>query len=359
MLSTHWGFYFVAAPDGNGVGVGDVSQALDSLLQYREWVPDLDLVPAEDRSLLSFINGQIVFKQIGKVFAARIAVFKLFLDVARSVDGGLQEKHKLLWLRFQLSDPKGAAPHPFVSIIEQLERASEEAITQLIKEITQICDDQLRSEAPFIIALDEAQRATRRYPRCSISSEQQHFRSIIRDISKLFTENLSTKLIVSGTGLSLPDLQDAMASGVSKAAPVKQHFELGTFDWPKLDYFLRKYVPGPTLETASWQHLQVRMREYLLGRSVSIFIFNRANLMRHRYRFSVTFIERILVNGLQSPHRILTQYINTHVGCDPGDTGERFASLEPTLESGINLVGFDWEKLRSGLYFSFDLLNLL
>jgi hypothetical protein len=72
---------------------------------------------------------------------------------------------------------------------------------------------------------------------------------------------------VSGTGLSLADLEDAMAPGVSKPAKVKLFHQLGMFDtWPKLEQFLRRYIPASILETPSGYRLQQRMQEYLLGR---------------------------------------------------------------------------------------------
>jgi hypothetical protein len=52
------------------------------------------------------------------------------------------------------------------------------------------------------------------------------------------------KPIVSGTDLSLADLEDD-ASGVSKPNAVQLFHELGMFDtWPKLKSFLERYVPA-------------------------------------------------------------------------------------------------------------------
>jgi hypothetical protein len=64
----------------------------------------------------------------------------------------------------------------------------------------------------------------RLYPRSFISStDPVKFRSIIREIVKVSTK-LPIKPIVSGTGLPLPELEDPMASGVSKPAEAVQLF---------------------------------------------------------------------------------------------------------------------------------------
>jgi hypothetical protein len=58
-----------------------------------------------------------------------------------------------------------------------------------------------------------------------------------------------------------------MASGVSKPGAVMLFHQLGMFDtWPKLKPFLERYIPASILETPSGYRLQVRIREYLLGR---------------------------------------------------------------------------------------------
>jgi hypothetical protein len=70
---------------------------------------------------------------------------------------------------------------------------------------------------------------------------------------------------VSGTALSLAELEDDKVSGVSKPANAVQVFHnLGMFDtWPKMKSFLERYVPASILESPSGYRLQKRMREYL------------------------------------------------------------------------------------------------
>lgn len=269
-LTKYWGFYLVAVPDVNGVGIRDLRNALDLVANYRGWVSDLHWVSPGQRAAQNDINSQIASRVFHRVLAARIVVFRFFLQVVIQVDGNLQEKHRRIWLLFQLFDiisPDGGSFHPFLRILDKLRGASDEALDTLIGGFNSIIDEYI-PRSRFILALDEAQQATRLYPYSGISSTNPKvYRSIIRDVVQVFTK-VSVKLVVSGTGLSLADLKEAMASGVSKPAQgIKVFHELGMFDtWPKLKSFVGRYVPLSTLESHSGYGLQVRMREYLLGR---------------------------------------------------------------------------------------------
>jgi len=272
VLTKHWGFYFVAAPDINGVGVSDLYYALEEVANYYEWVSDLDKVPAERRRGQDKCNSQIAARLFQKVFAARIVIFRFFLQLAIDVDGGLQEKHKRIWLLFQLTDdlhPSFGVAHPFHRILVKcLDDASDQALKKLILSLEDIRTEYPILESKFVIGLDEAQQATRLYPRSFISSTSDFkYRSILREMAKVFT-NLPFKFIVSGTGLSLVDVKDALASGVSKHADaVKLVHKLGMFDtWSKLNAFLKCYIPASFLESLSGYRLQHRIEEYLLGR---------------------------------------------------------------------------------------------
>jgi len=127
-FTKYWGFYFVAAKDANGVGVRDLQDALDDMAEYLDWRSDLERVDRGAQAGQEKHNSRIASKNLRKVLAARIVVFQLFLQLAVQVDGALQEKHKRIWLLFQLSDqvvPFGGS-HPFVRILRTcLSNASE------------------------------------------------------------------------------------------------------------------------------------------------------------------------------------------------------------------------------------------
>ena len=72
------------------------------------------------------------------------------------------------------------------------------------------------------------------------------------------------------------------------------------------------------------------------------------NLNGKRYRFSVSFLEWFLMNGLQSPHKLLNKYIKELTTRSPGDACEPFTSEEPDILTEFSLGGFEWHRLKSG-----------
>ncbi|KIM47458.1 hypothetical protein M413DRAFT_200359 [Hebeloma cylindrosporum] len=332
VLTKYWGFYLVAVRDVNGVGVRDMHDALKEVTKDGEWMTDLRYLPAEQRANQGKDNHLIASYHIQKVLAARIVVFRFFLELAILVDGSLQEKHKRIWLLFQLSDNIGGPFHPFVQIIRNcLRGASCDVLDILVGRLYDIRTTCLPGSR-FIIGLDEAQHAARLYPYSFVSSTNTEvFRSIIREMVTIFTGS-SIKLIVAGTGLSLGDLTENMGTGVSKVGVGVDVHQLGMFDtWPKLKPYLERYIPPSILESPSGYRLQQRIREYLLG----------------RYGFSVSFLECFMRNGLESPHRLLNEYVKELTACVPGDTGDPFTLLEPELRVKVESLDFEWDRLRS------------
>ena len=356
-LTRYWGFYLVAIPDTNGVqvGIGDMLEAFRGMAEDDQWISDLTLIPSEQRARQHSINISIASMALRKVLAARTVVFEQFLKLAIEIHGDLQEKHKRIWLLFQLSDqldPRSDTTHPFVRIMRNcLDRASTQVLKTLIGRLDNIRDKYL-SPGQFIIGLDEAQRASRLYPRPFISSKDNKvYQSILRAIAAVFTE-WSIKLVVSGTGVSLAELGEDVASGVSKPMAVHLFHKLGMFDtWLKLNSFLRRYVPASILESPSGHHLQLRIQEHLLGRWLILFLFDWPTLIiiNGRYHFSVSFLELFLLNGLESPHTLLNEYIKAHTTCYPGDTGLPFTLQEPKLCIKVQLMSFEWDRLEKGM----------
>ena len=130
-LTKYWGFYLVAIPDPTEVVVRDLHAVLDEFPLHSEWVSDLGPVNVGKRAAQQAVNSQIVSGQLRKVLAARIVVFRVFLQLVIEVDEKLEEKHKRIWLLFQLSDdavPFSGKRHPFVRMMSYLRLASDEAL---------------------------------------------------------------------------------------------------------------------------------------------------------------------------------------------------------------------------------------
>ena len=267
-LTKSWGLYFVAARDNNFVGVNYLEAALDDIGQYEDWTVDIRPYGGQDRNDRNKSNIHISNRAIRKVIAARLVVFRLFLQLAEARNGNVGPEHQRLWLLFQLSNPLPGfeTPHPFVMMKECLDRASDGALTTLIK-----CFEQIRMqyfpESRFTIALDEAQQAVRLHRFSFLSArEPTKCRSILREIVKVFT-SLVVKIVVSGTGLSLEEVEDALHSSVAKPLGQFNTFvDLGMFDNPlKLERTVEQYIPSHILESPSGRSLRLRILEYLPG----------------------------------------------------------------------------------------------
>lgn len=59
------------------------------------------------------------------------------------------------------------------------------------------------------------------------------------------------------------------------------------------------------------------------------------------------------MNGLQSPHKLLNRFLESHITSPPGDTGHPFTLDEPDLTVVVDVRGFEWDRLQSGSLLSF------
>jgi hypothetical protein len=86
-LTKYWGFYFVATPGINDIGVPDLAEALVDIAKDPQWVSNLRDVSPDNRAAQNELNSRIASEQFQKVLAARIIAFKLSLQVAIKVAG--------------------------------------------------------------------------------------------------------------------------------------------------------------------------------------------------------------------------------------------------------------------------------
>jgi hypothetical protein len=268
VLTTYWGFYFVATPDAKGVGVRDLQDVLEDLTNDPAFVDDLQKDPnSQNHFKQSRINFWIASLPLKRVLAARIAAFKLFLELAVKTDGKLLEKHKHSWLLFQVSYHPAEMPHPIVRIMRNcFHRASSNALDAWITRLGDIREDHKPHLDDFIMGLDEAQRAVRLHPRPFLSPTNDNFRSVLREIVKILTKQPIT-IFLSGTSVTMEELHDTYSHGVSKPVGAELFHDLGMFNtWPSLIAFLERYLPATFLKTSSGILLQQRIQEYLLGR---------------------------------------------------------------------------------------------
>ena len=203
-------------------------------------------------------------------------VFRSFLQLAEARDRSILPEHRRIWLLFQLRNPLPGfvTPHPFITMRNCLDRASDSALRSLIDDFELVHRQYLSMSAKFFITLDEAQVVSRLHRFSFLSSNRTKSRSTLREIVKVFSVFVSvifSQIVVSGTGLSLEDVEEDLTSSVGKRLErlgrFKTFVDFGMLDNPqKLEATLRKYIPPFILESDSGKSLQLRIREYLPGR---------------------------------------------------------------------------------------------
>jgi len=202
----------------------------------------------------------------------------------------------------------------------------------MIKDFEQI-RMQYFPESIFIIALDLAPQASRRYRFCFVSVHAtSKFRSILREIVKVFSSLMLCQVTeLSFGGRRSPTFRCGKTSGT--------FVEFGMPGDPlKLEAVLQKYIPPFILESASGKSLQLRIQE-LPSRSVSYIFF-----------------EIILGEWAGIPAHLAERVPEQSLLCPSGDMNfyTPFTSWGPPVHIQPKVKTFDWENSESvSLHLSF------
>lgn len=274
-LARHWGFYFVAALDQTRVGVGDIQQAFDNFNAYSGWKDNIFRLPEDRQVEQEETNKTIAHRFLMTVLVARTLVFKRFVEVAKRIRGGLDDNTKYDWLRFQLSDkvsPTRSSEHPFFRMEQCLRRAAPDALREILSDFHMIRDALLGTNELFFV-FDEAQAADKRYPNAFMSSQTKVPRSPLREIvaTMLTVKSPTASILISGTGLSLSSVHEAITSGAGKLEVESNQFKLihdfgGFYTQSQLRAYMEQYLPQAFLQSQTGNLLQRRVCSYLCGR---------------------------------------------------------------------------------------------
>ncbi|KAF8591866.1 hypothetical protein K439DRAFT_1231291, partial [Ramaria rubella] len=156
--------------------------------------------------------------------------------------------------------------------------------------------------------IDEAQVAANSHSEAFVSSDanlKDVKRPILKEIVRVwrtYAQNL--RFIVTGTGISMQVVIDAMASGMGKATSFRTFYNTGAFnDRVSHENYIRRYIPAKYLDTDSGRQLLERSWRWLHG----------------RHRFTAAFIRILLEDGWRSSHRLLDLYVYRYTGYHPTD----------------------------------------
>ena len=239
-------------------------------MQYSPgWVNDIFEMenPAKDKC--ARVNETIAMCTLSKVLLARWIVLQTFIDVVKDDNQGkFPSSIRYDWLLFQL---QSTMPHdPFTFIFSQLSGASPETLSTLVIRYSfQVLS--IIEAKPFFCVIDEAQVAGKVYMGAFSSGDGKTPHPVLRPLVGNFKSFPSMRLIVSGTGFSLPLFTEVMGSNVSKATtpPFVDHFTGNFFEEEAQLSYVARYLPQTYLDSESGKHLKTRIRRWLRGRCVA------------------------------------------------------------------------------------------
>ena len=191
--------------------------------------------------------------------------------------GGITENHKLRWLLIQVAPVTLlGVPDIFRKCIECAERASTNYLKDAIRQESYQITQYLPQVPTLFCVLDEAQTLTkdkRFFQSDPDPPKSPEPRPILREILRPWSWILP--LIVSGTGISMADVEVVTGSMVAKEDSGSSNTvtEVGGFDDEDgRRAYLEKYFPPGFLDTSEGEEIVSRVGYWLRGR----FVFNAA-----------------------------------------------------------------------------------
>ena len=270
-LLKNWGFYFTARCHPDGVGSQDLGTIVDGLAEHLQDLTDSSEKRAIEQNTSNAIAASRAF--LGVLFT-RVMIFHTFLLSAQQQPGGITESTKRAWLLLQLSPFAFFMTDKFFgeTRLHMRHRSSEDLCTLLISELDSV--RRILGVTPLFIVIDEAQALAHQYSQYFCSSNNPRSpRPVIRNLVEVWSQHVRN-MIISGTGLSMKSLEDALHSVIAKdrrggTVPVT---DLGAFesDVNQRAYF-KRYLPPRFLTTQSGERLASRIVFWLHGRFVRRF----------------------------------------------------------------------------------------
>ena len=363
-LCQHWGFYFVAKRDSDGIGAQDLEGMINRMASSPGWVNNIFTDPRPEKVL--FTNGnneRIASNRISKVLLARWTVFQLFIDVAKELNGGvLYDDIRTRWLLFQiLPNVRIDDKDPFLALIHTcLLGVTSEVLDTLRSPLTPQKILGPAFDPPlnyFFYVLDEAQVAGKQYMGAFSDADGKLPRPVLRPL----VQNLASwdqyaviRTIVSGTGFSFELFKQVVTSGVGKGNTAWDSVHsTGEFsDQDAQLAYISRYVPPPFLTSMSGEILKTRMYEWLRGRYVVAIISGCTLPTCHRHRFTARYLEELMrghwgANSPASPHKLLNAYVYQFTNFEPIDVDSTLLEQEAKIEP-MEFLTFQWEKIKQG-----------
>jgi hypothetical protein len=274
-LHNNWGFYFTALNKPDGVGSSDLGLVVDQLK------PRLQILPSLEANAIEEKNSEAALRAFYGVLLIRVVIFHAFLLSAQQQPGGITESTKRAWLLLQLSPYVFFQTDKFfdLSSTHTHRHPSEQLRELLIAELDSVRGI-LGKNTTLFIALDEAQMLAHMYEKYFLSNANslpRVPRPVIRNLVEIWSQHIPN-IIISGTGLSMKSLEDALQSVVAKvdAGKTEPVIDIGAFETDgNQRAYLERYLPLHFLTTESGERLASRIGFWLHGRFIKqTYIYN-------------------------------------------------------------------------------------
>lgn len=242
-LWANWGFYFTTRPQPEGVGSSDLEEALSDMERFGQLTPITD----QNRATALTENLNVSSRRFLLILYARMSIFRIFLECASAMPGGITASHKGRWLLIQVAPETFLFRDMFRSLVLWVGRASKDCLYRAIQvdclHVERLIG--LKPQAIFCV-LDEAQIPKNKMSDCFLSeTEPAQPRPILHQIIHTWTSVLPN-LIVVGTGVSTQELEIESSRVAAKEGGLGPETvtDLGAFDnEEKQRAYLQRYFP--------------------------------------------------------------------------------------------------------------------
>jgi hypothetical protein len=237
--------------------------------------PRLQKVTDQNREAVLAANEGLARRRALLLLYGRYVCFRVFLDCAAEMTGGITENCKLRWLLIQVAPVTLLnVSDIFSAFTRDAGGASTDFLNIAIAAESRLIEGHLPQCPPLFCVLDEAQVLTDNLDHFRSEMDHETRRPILREFLHSWGLILPN-LIVSGTGISMRDVETVFDSMVAKYPEIESQTvtEIGAFDNENdQQAYLAQYLPPGFLDTSQGKEVASRVGYWLRGR----FVFNSA-----------------------------------------------------------------------------------
>lgn len=260
---------------------------MGQLGQAQDYKRAKDIVQGKtDESSAAFAHMREVAQcRLAQALLARFLLLNLFVEEARKLPGGLQEKeHRRLWVLLQaqpqIFDETKKGEDIFTRLIQLLRQsdlndlkhrihAQYESLSSLNQKIVNPASKQLETP-PFFCVLDEVQVTVHLRLGEFKSDTKPAKHPILREIWLLWTDVLKPeqmRVILSGTGIETQALEDTLDSAACKVHNYNTVYVTGAFEDPETQAkYIKRYIPASFDDDQHWMAFLDRAWAWTHGR---------------------------------------------------------------------------------------------